>query len=137
MSLTAIINGHLQDLGNKTGLDGLGLDSEGFCGVVIGDGDSGTQINIEVVEEENLAAFHTTVAEATRDDQRPLYARLLAANLGGVETNGCFFAVNPANGDIVLCYSWVFESLDYGTFEQILENLYATADAWRAELAAA
>ncbi|MEW6605865.1 MAG: type III secretion system chaperone [bacterium] len=129
-----LINDHLKTFGAKVKVDDLALDEENFCGIVFGKKGEEIQINIEVIEEEDMVCFHTTLLELPKENREEIYRQLLSAHLFGLETNGAFFGVNPETDDVLLCYTWVLEQMEYQDFEAMLENLFAATKYWISEL---
>jgi hypothetical protein len=128
-----MIDEYLGRLGSKLGLDGLSLDDRGHCGLVLAE--ERLQLNLELLEGQDLVAFHADLGNVRERERLAIYERLLRGNLYGLETRGAALALDPERREIVLCATRrVAELTHYGLFERLVEDLLEVASVWAVAL---
>jgi hypothetical protein len=136
MELVETVRGHVATFAAKVGIDDLALE-DGLCSLAFGEPGEELTITVEVLPEESRVLFHATVAELGPEPEAADLARLLELNLYALGTSGGALGVDPASGAAILTFAWIFDDLDYGRFERLLEETYAAASHVRSCLAPA
>jgi hypothetical protein len=89
-------------------------------------------VSIHVLADKGVMLVLSRVAVQPKLDEAAA-KRLLAASF--IETGDAAFALHPQTGDLYLRVLRGLEGLDYEEFEEVLDSLARTADAWDDKLA--
>ena len=116
------------EFGHSTGLDGLALDDDGYCCLLI---DKDLVINIEHDEPGQRLVLYSVVGEA--GDR---LAALLEANYLGQGTGGATLGLQPGSTRAVLSREVPVAGLDVPAFSAALERFVNTTEDWTRRLAA-
>src|SRR3989442_8847132 len=125
MSLVESVNRCLAVFAEKTGLEELALDEDYVCGLEIGEEGQELAITVEGLPDEGRALFHARVAALGPEPAPARLFELLEMNLFTLDTGGGALGFDRSTGEVILTFAWVFEELEYGHFEGLLEATYA------------
>lgn len=123
---------YISQLGNSLGLDGLALDADGLCMLVL---DGGVLI-ITLGYQPGTGSFNLMIC---LDEVVPTPAQmseLLSANFGWARTDGGAFALEPSTGALALQRRCGDNELQSGLYA-IIEGMVNVAERWRDRLLAA
>jgi hypothetical protein len=122
----------LQSLGQKLQLDGLQLNAQGVCRVVL---DETLEINIEHAPMDAAVHLYSILGKAPDRDREGFFTRLLEAQHFAREIGeGCAFGYDSETGDVMLHRQMSTEFLAEEILEQALNEFANWAEHWQKKL---
>lgn len=118
-----LVSSHLAHLGEQMGLK-LALDPDGRCTLACEDD---LECTLHVPAGAGLLVLEAPLAPARAVDREAFLEELLAINLHGSETDGCWLALDRARGAVVLSLIQPLSGLDRTAFGNVLGGFIATA----------
>jgi hypothetical protein len=120
----------LGELGRKTGLGTLALDSNGVCALGFGE-----ELTLHLFAEDGAerTLLYVPLGPLPAERRHELQQAMLEANLRD-DLPGAL-GLDHRTGEAMLACRIRLEEIDYSTFEQLLERLVAAGLTWQAELA--
>ena len=120
----------LGDFGKTIGLDGLELDGEGYCCLMI---DNDLVINIEFDEPGVRLMLYSKLGRPGPDRLAAL-TEIMEANYLGRGTDGATLGIEPGSGAIVLSREVPVAGIDVPGFSNALERFVNMAESWTKRL---
>ena len=126
MSFKQNVEDNLQHFAESIGLGELSLNEHDACGLCF---DDSLIVNMEYLEEDEALVFVSSVKAMDAHDtgKTALFEKMLSLNLQHHSMQGAFLALNHDQTEVLLIRS-LQASLDYGTFESMLEKFVNTLE---------
>jgi hypothetical protein len=122
----------LQSLGERLRIEGLQLNDQGVCRLVIGES---LEINIEHASVEDSVHVYAVLGKAPDFDREKFFAGLLEAQHFAREIGeGCAFGLDSATGEILLHRKMTVSNLTEETLQQALNEFVNWAEHWQEKL---
>lgn len=130
MSDRHTVQGLLGEFGRTIGLDGLELDEDDYCALLI---DNSLVVNMEFDEAGKKLVLYSLIGEPN-GERTAAYDQLLRANYLGRETGAASLGLHPDGKGVVLSQWLPMHGLDGERFTTELERFVNQTEAWTKRL---
>lgn len=121
-------NALMGELGSRIQIPDLKFDDNNVSSVIF---DDSLKVEFETLPDGKTLFLHSVVGVVPPGVSAAFYARLLSANLFGVETGRAVLALDKDQGEVMLFQRFNVEDLEYADFEKSLEEFLARLEYWK------
>jgi hypothetical protein len=123
-----------KELGTRLGVPGLAPNAFDACALVA---EGGVQVEIRHDPSAERVALCARVMALPEHARAAIQRQVLAANLRPRELDGMHFAMDPEQGELVLCGAVEQPDSDPAPFDEAVKRIVALCLEWRGRLSSA